>query len=320
MASVRAFLLATALHLHASTAVTVSPEKESVVRREPHRVELDVRGEIHDIGDKQNPFEAEVAITEQLEHAADEMDKIVNEERLATMYCDYDFPLGAEGDRDCSGEHVQGGHVSAILQRTMCQEAAIQSGANHTHAGFDVPLQTNDRWEYKHPKGCFKDSCGNFSSDPVCYFFNGGGNEPDATVTGQIVCSRPKHDLGTENQTDTCPDGYQVIDDESTCEEAAVCMGFTPGQQFIIGENTHAFNSSDYMRGCMFIEVENVREVYYNPASASNSGSKGTNLCNVTSQTHWGAAAGTSAGVADTTGAAGGNTSLMQAKNIKAHA
>lgn len=288
---VSAFLLTVAISPYGSIAAVLSGEKDSVVRREPQRVQLGSYGELLQAGDKPGAI---VAVEEPLSQSEK------TEAEVATQYCDDDFPMGVDGANTCPGGSGQPGtNLENIQGRAMCEEAGIQAGANGSHPGFVVLEGTTDRWEYKHPRGCYKDSCGVFASDPVCYYWNGIGGTPNAQVVGQSVCTRKKHTNGSTDAYDGCPPTYQVVDDEYTCRQSAECLFGEggAGTDFRIG-NTNASKHLDHPRGCFWIIEGGTHKVYYNPPSLMGVGSvvKGTNICNVTSSTSWvGATASTSA-------------------------
>lgn len=217
--------------------------------------------------------------------------------------CSRDFALGAEGGCTCEDP----ANHQLIDKEDECAFAAGHAGVVAPVVTGEAPFRLSSEWYHYHPKGCFKDAC---KEDPqnICYFFNPIGDEPaqcagNATlpgrpdvpapqVTGQPVCQRPRYLNGTVNVNGGCPQDskYAVIMNETACEDAALCLGYTKGAQFLV---THANQSryDDFPLGC-FINT-NDGLAYYNPQLVNWEPPKnpiGYNLCNVTETVFFAAA------------------------------
>lgn len=268
---VAVFIMAIAMGLQEGTAATLYSDKDSVVRREPSSsVQLDGRGWMAEL-DKSSPKKDDAAQWE---------DKTVDA-ASAKQFCNIDFAMGPSNSTSCSGVGT------VMIDPGWCEEAANLSGVEY---GPEVVTNTGHRLEYKHPKGCFKDSCGSSSSKSACYFYNPIDELPEVSnpeFSGQIVCWRHKHAHGTPDKHGGCPSGYQVIDDEWQCRESAECLDYVLGSPFNIGGGSYANASKhrEYVRGCLYLKEDGVTKVYYNAPNEMGEGpvTKGTNLCNVSS-------------------------------------
>jgi len=264
-----------------SMGATITSERKSVIRAEPQRVEMTHRGEIH--------------------QSKKELIKL----GLGQDYCNYDFPLG---QANVAPGNCTEGNESLILSEDMCIKAA-----DRADAGMSSHYVIEDEaWENARPKGCFKFNCAaSESANQICYFYNGIGDWPDATLAakhqetfaGTPVCSRPKIALGTNDTNAQCPGGYKAItgDDindqlqhENMCYLTANCLSDAQGDEFRIGEQ-NASKHLDFPRGC-FIDNDNLvgggaGKVYFNPKTAEGFGAdgvvKGTPICKVDSGVKW---------------------------------
>lgn len=233
------------------------------MRREPspHKLHITPRGEVL-MESRAKPSDDEV------------------EEDMAVEFCNYDFPVGRLDTNNCTDSSKH----SLILQEGMCIEAARMAGAYTFHDDFKLTSE----WYDKHPKGCFKYNCGE-ARNRICYFFNGDGDWPTGPLKGEPICSRPRRLNGTKDSPAAdggCPAGYEVIDHNETCSEAAKCMGYCQGTQFSIGVH----NASHHLlhpRGCFIDDVDGC--VYYNGPSHMGVGTsvRGTPICNVSNVTAW---------------------------------
>jgi len=196
------------------------------------------------------------------------------------QFCDFDFPLGADGTNNCTDTSLH----NLIIEEALCMEAAEQAGENVTaKANFKIGIH----WEKEHPVGCFKNNG---------YWFNANGNWPPLPVTGSPVCSRPKHMNGTKDGNGGCPDGYEVIMDETTCRQSATCLGYPKATQFRTGEHNSS-RKLDHPKGCWVDENDRQGTAYFNEASAMGVGThvEGTPICIVTVSTSAAAAAAATA-------------------------
>lgn len=212
-------------------------------------------------------------------------------------FCAEDFPLGVADSNACTNEAMH----TLILERAMCEEAAMKAGAHEGMLGtgggmpFEIPANKGDFY----PRGCFK------MHGQGAYFYNEKGAFPKWPM-GIPVCQRFKFANGTAD-TNVCPDtDFQKIMDEDTCRGAALCQGYCVNDaDFQFGVNatqpatdTRMPDAWDYdskPAGCFIHPIDNC--VYFNvPRDAPPAGpiqhSAGPiiPLCNVSNVTYMDAA------------------------------
>lgn len=193
--------------------------------------------------------------------------------------CDDDFPLGHEGTNDCA-EHDH----KPIDEGILCQEAGESMNVSANHPTFLI----SSEWFDSHPAGCFVYRC---TEDPkgICVFYNAVGyvQDSNAVLHGRPVCSRPKVREGTPNSND-CPTGYQLIEDEEDCKSTDECLNIIAGDPFRKHENTQSeFNK--FPKGCLIdshLSTATAKTAFYNPPYHEDpekmpSEPVGVPLCNV---------------------------------------
>jgi hypothetical protein len=285
-----ALFLSLALLPHASHAVPV-------LRREPLSVQLSPRGEMANTQKQHHGHKLNM-----VKEAHTAQTKLSSKDNAAD-YCNIDFPLG---QADTQPGNCTNGNET-LISKLDCEEAITVSAA-----GTPTHLQiSGERYENARPKGCFKYSCSE-SAKGVCYFYNGIGDWPDATLAdtkynesfvGTPICKRDKYVMGTNDTNAGCPGGYKAItsDDvadqlqhENLCFLVANCLSYDRGDEFRIGEH-NASKHLDFPRGC-FKDNDGLVEgkpgsVYFNPKTAEGFGAdgvvKGTPICKVNSYVKW---------------------------------
>jgi len=269
---ITASILAYVLLAVRAVAVTINTEKDSVVRRERHSVELTADGEIvHQ--DAHRP--------RSLVEMGSQKSEPEQSDSLRSDECNTDFVEGTVDTSNCSDATQH----DMILQESMCKDAARYSGAGESVNGS---MQLVHTWEHRRPRGCFKESCSTTASPSgVCYRINLIGDWP-THPEGMPICTRPRNLLGLKNAQASCPTGYKVIDDEDTCMTVSNCLQLRAGDNFVIGTH-NATRHLDYPRGCFIDNQDN--KTYFNPANPVGEGVNvlGTPICNVSTVLRWGA-------------------------------
>jgi len=248
--------VASVLLAHRSMAATLTSEKDSMMRRE--------------------------MITSNGEVIQAPRDLVRTQTGVAAEFCNIDFALGQEDSLNCTdANHTKIGFEEDDAAE--CLEAAERSHAKAVHGKFETNAEM-------HPRGCYKDHCKEAANN-VCYFFNTIGPKPEEALKGFPVCKRPMLQNGSQDAHDGCPGGYNLIDDEETCREAANCWGYLEGTQFTIGGGAYpnASKNLDHPRGCFTDFTATHPTVYYNPETLMGVGTnvKGTPICNVTKTVKW---------------------------------
>mmetsp|Transcript_85263 Transcript_85263/g.151012 ORF Transcript_85263/g.151012 Transcript_85263/m.151012 type:complete len:361 (+) Transcript_85263:74-1156(+) len=211
---------------------------------------------------------------------------------VPTTTCNVDFPLGIQHTNTCKNIT----HHRLIFDEGMCERAAELAGARKENHIFHLPAI----YEELHPQGCFAWHCSHDakndsmnSSEPqteICYYYNNKGNAPK-NPHGFPVCYRAAFLNGTADTNGGCDKDYEVVMDETTCEEAAECLGYEKEREFRIGEGNWS-KHDEYPKGC-FIRKD-TGGFQYNDISTMN-GSEPKNpqigggipVCNVSAVVHW---------------------------------
>lgn len=175
-------------------------------------------------------------------------------------FCLDDYPLGVPDTNRC----IDSDYHSAVLDSAMCEEAARQANASKGW-GPSAPFMLTSEYFDFYPQGCFK------LHGHGAYFFNPVGTYPRWPM-GIPICYRVKYANGTTDANDGCPSGFQKIETEERCLEAAYCQGFCTqkddfqrGTSVSSGPDTRPADASNYdirPRGC-FIHPED-ECVYFN--------------------------------------------------------
>jgi len=275
---ITATILACVLLAVGTGAVTINTEKDSVVRRERHSVELTADGEIVQQHVKMSSQKSEPEQSDSLRNGL----------------CNLDFVEGTADTSNCSDDPLNPTNHTIIFQESLCKAAADYSGAGQSVNGS---MQLAHYWEHKRPRGCFKESCTS-SPSGACYMINMVGELPPNPV-GMPICTRPRNLLGIKDaQTGAatsiadketgCPKGYKVIDDYDKCIEVSNCLNYAGGDNFVIGTH-NASRHLEYPRGCFIDNQDN--KTYFNPANPVGDGLNvlGTPICNVSTVVRWGA-------------------------------
>lgn len=214
--------------------------------------------------------------------------------------CDDDWVLGKINSSDCphgsirtiNGNPVPDSHDQREIDMRLCEEAARQFNATvKWSAEREADLEIPDEWMEVRPEGCFYFPC---KEDPNgnCLWYNSIADSPECPM-GIPVCQRPKYLEGTA--AGECPQGYEVIMDETGCRQAGRCEGFTLSNLFVKGvpqpgsdgyhEETDDFN--DFPEGC-FVHGDS-KDVHFNkPRNETDPESPvGTTICIVSHRFHF---------------------------------
>lgn len=200
--------------------------------------------------------------------------------------CNDDFPLGNNNSNTCKNTT----HHRLILDEGMCIRAAKLS-----NAGIEIDFfPLGQDYQELHPQGCFAWHCSqtenrtgtNYST---CYYYNGNGDSP-SDPKGEPVCFRADYLNGTKDTNGGCDPGYQNVMDETTCREAAECLGFSKETEFRVGEWNWT-KHKEYPKGCFIrtdtgsFQFNNVSSISGDPPNPEIGG--GIPVCNVSNTTNW---------------------------------
>jgi len=207
--------------------------------------------------------------------------------KLAQEECPVEFFKGTENAKACPSQEFN-------MTQSMCIYAAGRAGAGAHHDDFSITARADQE---KRPFGCFKAKCR--GSTEACYFFNEIADVSliTGTVEGTPICSKKRYEMGAANsnaEDGGCPTptsgGYQVIDTERACLDAANCLGDRAAPEDRVGIK-NASQHLDHPRGCFYDTV--LKEVFYNPLSGLESARdrtktvQGTPICNVSATIAW---------------------------------
>lgn len=180
--------------------------------------------------------------------------------------CDDAFSYGNLNKNNCTADDHE-----LIYTQSECIRAAAEANVT-VNSDFSL----NAEWYDLYPKGCFRAACGT----KTCFFYNADGDMPE-NPQGYPVCTRPRYLNGTIETLDDgtkeakCPAGYEIMDNQTVCENAADCEGFGWGEDGN-GENMDISvpvygNRMNYPHGC-FIDTSSDKggNVYFNPVDDAN--------------------------------------------------
>jgi len=179
--------------------------------------------------------------------------------------CNLHYVSGQRGTTDCPVNATD----SLLLNKMRCRKAATEQGIALNNDTFEIA----GKRRHQFPPGCFVASCSEDDTDD-CYFFNGESDLvpecfEDSSCAGSPICTRDKFKAGTVSSTNVgkCPDDYYVIEDESSCFDAAACLGVIRNEkeamvQVIISDPT------SFPKGCFILDQASPGQrccSYYNP-------------------------------------------------------
>jgi len=179
--------------------------------------------------------------------------------------CNLHFVSGQRGTTDCPIATSD----ALLLNRTRCRMAASEQGIAVSNETFEIP----GKHRHQFPPGCFLASCSEDDTDD-CYFFNGESDLMpdcfhDTSCAGSPICTRDKFKMGTASSTHVthCHDRYYVIEDESTCFDAAACLGYQRNDQDAMVQ-VIANDPTSFPKGCFILDQSSPGYQccsYYNP-------------------------------------------------------
>jgi len=204
------------------------------------------------------------------------------------------------GVEKSTNECTHGTHRPIVTPK-MCRDAAAISGAlieDEIESRFTLTFHVD---QDAHPANCFAKPCTLADNDgKMCYFYNPEGeplcgnsnSSATADCDGTPICFATRYGNGTTDANDGCGEGFGVINGDNgevACRQAASCLGFIPGDQFMIGDDpTH--NAAEHLKhpeGC-FIEATS-GEFRFNRLSAlgTPTAPKGTPVCSPLTIHEW---------------------------------
>jgi len=213
-------------------------------------------------------------------------------------------------DEPCNQQYLPGvakstngctkGNHRHIVTPKMCREAAAISGAlieDEIESRFTL---TGHVEKDQHPASCFAKQCKLSQNDgKMCYYCNpegepscltettGNGTSGTAECEGTPICYATRYGNGTTDANDGCEEGFSVINGEHgevACRQAASCLGFIPGDQFMIGDDpTH--NASKHLNHPLGCFIATSGQFHFNRLSALGTPTepKGTPVCSPSS-------------------------------------
>lgn len=196
------------------------------------------------------------------------MPKFTKVKSEGTDLCNDYYVFGVPNTNDCLNPQ----HEFRITDEAMCEEAMEELKLNKSDTrDFLVPNSDVPPWTQRKPKGCFQDSC-DATSDKKCMFMNAYYGDDSNNVAGTPVCYVSKLLNGTMDyyggSNGGCPTDYQVIMNETICDEASKCLGdcngYTAGNFRISETNNSRYN--DYPEGCFINSKDNCVYINKRPA------------------------------------------------------
>jgi len=194
----------------------------------------------------------------------------------------------------------QGTHRPVVTPR-VCMEAAAIAGALIEEEIGSRFLLTETVDLDTHPANCFAKPCKLANNTgKMCYYYNpegepsclvGDGTSGAAECNGTPICYATRYGKGTTDANDGCESGSSVIngdDGEVACRKAASCLGYIPGDQFMIGDDpTH--NASEHLNHPLGCFIATSGQFHFNRLSALGTPTepKGTPVCSPSSVHTW---------------------------------
>lgn len=220
--------------------------------------------------------------------------------------CDQEPILGLADSNNCSDMTKH----ALIIDKATCERAMILSGGKKDEVmGFDIADGTAqaDENQDRHPSGCFISACGSVKGHKVaerndfdvpCFYFNQKewpahpgeyGGTPvcfrDRYLNGSTYTNGKNEEEETWNDDESCPEGYQVVMNETQCRSTAVCLGMKQAEEFRVGTTNHSENSL-YPIGCFQLADDDM--YMFNPEIYEADGTRriptaatGIPVCNV---------------------------------------
>lgn len=215
-----------------------------------------------------------------------------------------DYLVGKEKNKTCRFP----ANETLVNEMSACKYAAERTGAHlEPDHIFRIESSPNPDWVKLHPHGCFHVKCTPYdqadTSDAAkkdCFFYNNGdermSDPSEPNFTGTPICQRDLYKDGATDGQDGCPSEYQVIRNETLCNEMCSIKNLHCAELFRIGIDNFT-EHWDYPSGCFHLQnsggstingSHSNDRVFMNALTTTGTAPVlGTVMCHVASPLHW---------------------------------
>lgn len=205
-----------------------------------------------------------------------------------------DFLMGVEKTNSCRHSDNE----TKVVDQATCIYAAGRNKVHlprHADGTLDqMAFVLHDllQWESTHPAGCFHAKCHDDATKD-CYYLNTAAEEiSNASLPGfdgTPVCERQRYRDGTINGQGGCPAEYQVVMNETLCQELCGIYDDKCNEFFRVGTTNYSMHYR-YPHGCFHLKdsggltingTHSMTRVYFNDIHAGSANVIGTPMCEV---------------------------------------